>query len=304
MRRVTAVAFSAAALAVAGPHSVFAAGLHHPPVHCQLHNNIGQCVVTVGAPGSPGGGGGGSGAGGSQSCVSLDGQTIPCTGALGTWDSTLGCYVKLESPQPPKSDPIWQGHRDGAIYNCSSWPATTTGVTQIWLQAPVTAVDPRTVALQAERSLRLPQPSGYRSPRQTLTYDGSPFTYVNLWTWFWTSPGSWQVRTATASAGGMSATVSVRPVSLTFDPGDGSSAVLCGGSGRAWTKADGDRRPSGGGCGFRYLAASSSPVSSTQSIRWAVSWRASDGASGQLPDLTTSRTGELMVLQIESVVSR
>jgi hypothetical protein len=51
-------------------------------------------------------------------------------------------------------------------------------------------------------------------------------------------------------------------------------------------------------------SATSEPLTSTQSIRWAVTWRASDGESGTLPDLTTSRAGELMVLQVESVVTR
>jgi hypothetical protein len=187
---------------------------------------------------------------------------------------------------------------------CTTWPPVTTGATEIWLPMAPAGADPLTLAAQAIKTLRLPQPSGDRSPSQSQRVDGEPFTYVNLWTWFWTNPASWRTRTATARAGGISATVTVTPKSLTFDPGDGSAAVGCAGPGRAWTSADGDGKLTNGGCGYRYRSATSQPVTSTQSIRWAVTWRASDGQSGTLPDLTTSRSGELMVLQIESVATR
>jgi hypothetical protein len=276
----------------------------HPPVNCQSHNAAGQCIVTVGAPGHgghPPTAGGGSGR---RQCLD-GGKPVPCSrGGLGTWDAGLDCYLALMSPQPPKTDPLWHGHTTGAIYLCTSWPPRSTGTTELWLATPPTGPDPRTLALRAEKTLRLPQPSGDRSPSQDQQFHGYPFTYVNLWTWYWTDPASWQTRTATARAGGVSATVTVTPKSLTFDPGDGSAAMGCAGPGRAWTSADGDGNPTDGGCGYRYRSATSQPVTSTQSIRWAVTWRASDGESGTLPDLTTSRSGQLMVLQVESVVTR
>lgn len=275
-----------------------------PPVSCTNPSRYGSCVVTVGAPGRGGRPpvqGGGSG---SQQCLDR-GKAVPCSRrGLGTWYAGLGCYVALMSPQPAKSDPVWQGHATGAIYLCTMWPARTTGTAEIWLATPPAGPDPRTLALQAEKTVRLPQPSGDRSPSQHHRFHGSPFTYVNLWTWFWTDRASWKTRTATARAGGVSATVTVAPQSLTFDPGDGSPAVACVGPGRAWMSGDGNGKPTDGGCGYRYRAATSQPVTSTQSIRWTVSWRASDGESGTLPALTTSRSGQLMVLQVESVVTR
>jgi hypothetical protein len=160
------------------------------------------------------------------------------------------------------------------------------------------------LALQAEKTLKIPQPSGDRSPGQEQRFHGYPYTYVNLWTWYWTNPTSWKSLNATATAGGLAATVTVTPKSLSFDPGDGSQAALCPGPGRAWTSDDGNGAPTDGGCAYRYRSATSQPVTSTQSIRWSVTWRASDGESGTLPDITTSRTGQLMVLQVESVVTR
>jgi hypothetical protein len=276
----------------------------HPPVHCANPSATGLCVVHVGSPGH-GGGQSGGGQGGVEKCTDGTGQIVPCERAgLGTWDQGLNCYLQVMRPQPPKSTPVWQGHTGGAVYLCTVWPSRTTGTAEIWLATPPGAIDPGVLALQAERQLTLPQPSGHRSPSETQSYQGYPFTYVNLWTWFWTDPGTWRTRSATARAGGVSATVTVAPTQLTFDPGDGSAAVSCRGPGSAWTAFDGNAAPTAGACGYRYRAVTQTPVTSTQSMRWSVTWIASDGASGTLPDLTTSRAGQLMVLQIESVVSR
>jgi hypothetical protein len=302
LRLASVLAVTIAALVFGAANSAF--GKPGPPVTCHHHTLAGVCVVTVGSPGhggSPPSSGSGSG---SQQCTD-NGKTVPCTrGRLGTWDSGLDCYLALMVPQPPKSNPIWQGQKTGAIYLCTVWPPRSTGTTELWLATPPAGPDPRTLALRAEKAVRLPQPSGDRSPSQSERFHGYPFTYVNLWTWFWTEPATWRARSATASAGGVSATVTVTPTALTFDPGDGSSASTCGGPGRPWTSADGDSKPTDGGCGYRYSSATSAPLTSTESIRWAVSWRASDGETGTLPALTTSRSGQLMVLQVESVVTR
>lgn len=291
------------AVSVAGEQDA-AVAKHGPPASCRNPSRYGSCVVEVRSPGHGHSEPGPGGQSGDQPCVD-QGRPIPCTrDGLGSWDSELGCYLTLMTPQPPKSDPLWQGHNTGAIYICTTWPPRSTGTSEIWLPTPPSGADPRTLALRAEKILSLPRPTGDRSPSQNQIFNGDPFTYVNLWTWFWTSSATWQTRRATATAGGVSATVIVKPVVLLFDPGDGSSDVQCPGPGRPWTTADGDLRPTGGGCGYRYWSATRVPVISTQSIRWTVSWHSSDGESGTLPDLTTSRSGQLMVLQIESVATR
>lgn len=301
LRRLLTIVVASTAVLTTAEGTAFAK--HSPPVKCTNPSRYGSCVVTVGSPGHGGHPPVGGGAGSSQ-CLD-QGKPVPCSrGAVGNWDAGLGCYVALMTPQPPKSDPVWQGHTAGAIYLCTVWPPRTTGTSEIWLGTAPIGPSPRTLAIRAEKTLRLPQPSGDRSPSQDQRFHGHPFSYVNLWTWFWTDRASWRTRSATARAGGVSATVTVTPESLSFEPGDGSPATVCAGPGRAWTSADGNGQPTAGGCGYRYRSATSQPLTSTQSIRWAVTWRASDGESGTLPDLTTSRTGQLMVLQVESVVTR
>jgi hypothetical protein len=137
-------------------------------------------------------------------------------------------------------------------------------------------------------------------------YRGYPFTYVGLWTFWWTSPSTWKTLTATASAAGFAATVTAEPIALVYDPGDGSAAVSCSGPGRPWTNADGNSAPSDGACGYQYtkVTGSGSPITSTESIVWKITWTGTGGSAGELPQLATSTSGQLNVMQIQTVVTR
>lgn len=306
MRRLTRTALLMALACLMCLSGEYAANAKtKPPVQCTNPSPTGLCIVQVEAPGRGGATTVAASQTHPQACTDLDGQPLACSDpAMGYWYAALDCYLRVESPQPPKSSPLWQGHITGAIYRCSIWPPVATGVADVWFPASPVGVDPATVALQAERLVVLPRPSGHRSPDESLRYQGSPYTYSILWTWYWTDPGTWQTRTATAAAGGVSATVTVTPVALTYTPGDGSGPVSCPGPGRAWTSSDGDGPPTDGGCAYQYTQATATPVTCTQSIDWTVTWSASDGTSGTLPDLVTSTSGLLMVLQVQSVATR
>ena len=115
---------------------------------------------------------------------------------------------------------------------------------------------------------------------------------------------SWKTLTATAAADGFTATVTAKPTELIYDPGDGNSSVLCDGPGRPWTSADGNAAPSGGACAYQYHKVTSSPITSTQSIVWKITWIGTGGAAGEIPQLTTSTSGQLNVMQIQTVVTR
>jgi hypothetical protein len=134
-----------------------------------------------------------------------------------------------------------------------------------------------------------------------LSYQGYPFTYVNLWTYYWTDPASWHASSATASLRGVSATVTAKPVELDFDPGDGGASVSCAGPGRPWVHADGNAAPTDGACGYRYVKVSSRPITSRQTIVWQISWTGTGGTGDELPSLSTSTPGQLQVLQVQTV---
>jgi len=68
-----------------------------------------------------------------QKCVSkATGKELPCKTSDGYWSTSWGCYVPLLRPQPPKSDGIWEGHDDGAIYECFDPDIVGTAISWRW----------------------------------------------------------------------------------------------------------------------------------------------------------------------------
>ena len=99
-------------------------------------------------PTDPGGGGGGSNAGQPTKVVcrftlASPPREVPCSTKFGWWVQSRECYAKALSPQPPMSDPAWEGHTDGAIYECTrviSGPGPFTGVgIVVWFWSGITA---------------------------------------------------------------------------------------------------------------------------------------------------------------------
>lgn len=252
---------------------------------------------------------GGIGGGGADSTqCSWKGTTVPCSDSrMGTFDAKDGCYYKMADPLPTSGPVLVEYKRSGGGIYLTSCPLPGTGSGgYVWLPRPPAPLppSPAQLAQRAAASFKFANPSGHRSPSEKLRYDGYSFSYVNQWLFYWTDPGTWTTKQATARTAGTWATVTAKPVSLTFDPGDGRSSVSCAGPGRAWTNADGNNRPSGGACGYQYERVTSSPIASTQTITWRITWRGSGGTSGTLPDRSTSTSGQLQVLQIQTVVTR
>lgn len=164
---------------------------------------------------------------------------------------------------------------------------------------PVTT--PASLAEQAWKTIAFPHPSGERSPGLSRLYDGYPFTYVHLPTFYWTNPDTWITLTATASADGFTANVTARPVQLIFDPGDGGQPAVCDGPGRPWTASDGNGPATDGACAYTYVHATSGVITSTQTIVWRITWTGTGGTSGEIPSLSTSTAGPLQVLQVQVV---
>lgn len=224
-------------------------------------------------------------------------------------DRLRTCFTKPANPQPPAGDPAWAGHdpSTGTIYlrTCPFTHAPSLPV-PVFVAAgedPPVVVTPAELALQAVRQLQLPKPTIKRSPSERNSDQGVPYTWVNLWTWYWTSPARWQPLSKRAAAGAVFAEVTVTPQELVLEPGDGLPTVSCPGPGRPWRPADGTSAPSGGGCGYRYrhVTTTGEPLTATISIRWEVTWRGSGGAGGTLPAMTTSASSTFAVQQVQAV---
>ena len=254
-------------------------------------------TVTVGA-GSGSGSGGSAGSSGGSSSGGGSGGGGPA------WQCTYTILtLNNEGGFPPG------GPTPGAWYSVTCDDAASGAqVTQtVWITqgqaASVPQVDPRSLALQAEQSMRLPTPAIGLDPVGT--------SVVGLATWLWVDPSIWSVKSVTASAGSVSATAVARPVGVTWTTGDGT-VVTCGGPGvvyvptrpAAWqstycshvyaASSLGQPSPDGDPDDGRY------PVTAT--VEWDVSWSAVGApGGGALPTLyTTSRTS-LRVMQVESL---
>ena len=173
--------------------------------------------------------------------------------------------------------------------------------------APGSAPPPstRALALRAEGSLSVPDPVIEMSP--------SRFSVVNLQTWLWIDADGWRSISATASAGGVSATATAVPQSVVWTMGDGGT-VTCVGPGTAYNPSISPDLQSTT-CSYIYRTSSAGQPSTdgdpndgaypvTASIEWSVTWRATGApGGGALPPLHTTSTTAVRVEQIESVGS-
>lgn len=168
-------------------------------------------------------------------------------------------------------------------------------------QEPPPRVDPETLAEYAADVLDLVEPSLEWNPRID-SLDGAAL--LNLPTWVWVEdPDALRVRSATASALGVSATVTARPT--------GKLSVSSPAGGTTCTRAQGRQAYAPGvdpadACTFEFDRASYGhpdgfPVRT--SAGWEVTWTSSTGASGVLPDRNLNAVTNIHVAGSQALVS-
>ena len=229
MRRL--IAALAAFLSIAA--SMSPAALAGPPVSCppgQTPNpKTGTCTVSVtppteprrpGDPGDPPApGGGGSAPVAKPVCrftLRSPAVEVPCSSDAGWWVQSRQCYAKAVVPQPPNSDPAWQGRTDGAVYACSHPWLSTGGVGAVvewfWAASPPgvgAPPDPRDLVRQAVAVMNL------RAVRIGMVPEPGPgrVGLVGLPVWMWAQqPDSttWGPITRTATAAGYTVTATAK----------------------------------------------------------------------------------------------
>ena len=197
------VAFTLSVMAVAGPAA--AGGSDDPSGGVTCPVTLPVCVVTVEKPATPAEPASRRKSGNKPACAIPDellgaGDSMPCYDKnFGSWNNADGCYYKLASPQPPQSDPIWEGHTNGAIYESVCFGFEGTGGGPVWrATAPpgVAAVTPEELAQQAVKLLPIHGPDVGIAPE--LGKQG----LVGLPVWMWTTvtPATWGPATATAES--------------------------------------------------------------------------------------------------------
>ncbi|MFE9121436.1 ATP-binding protein [Streptomyces sp. NPDC007172] len=266
----------------------------------------GQGGKTPGGGGSGGGGGGGGDQGDGKTCATgatqVSGTGWPCSlPGVGTFNESSGCYVRKLDPQPPKSDPVWEGHTTGAVYGFACLaqgnPTPTAGYARWYETDPLGQQGP-TAAELAQRALSMMRLDGAKvgsaPPAGTKGLVGMP-----VWLWTEQTPTTWGPQSTTAAAGGLSVTATAHVTSITWSTGDGSS-VTCTKPGTPYEQSFGKRESPD--CGHTY---SKVPDGGTYKITatstWAIEWKATNGETGTLPDEirtagTTLSIGELQVV--------
>lgn len=162
----------------------------------------------------------------------------------------------------------------------------------------VPAVAPAMLARRAWQALPLVFPEVRTSPPLRLRPQ-----VVGLPTWLWVEPGSWVERQATAEVPGVSATVTATPLRVEWKMGDGTS-VTCQSGGVPY---DVSRDPGAQStdCSHTYRDASTSRAGGVFDVEatmwWSVTWSASNGDSGTLPDAFRSTRFGLEVAELQAV---
>jgi hypothetical protein len=206
-----------------------------------------------------------------QKCVSpYSGKVVPCREGGSWWSNDRGCYVSLADPQPPRSDPQWEGHRTGAIYECYSPALVGTRMYTFWSATspagPAAPPDPRVLALRAIATMRLRAIGIGIVPEARAGSIG----IVGLPTWMWVAnPGqhTWGPITRTASSAGYSVTATAKVQRVVWAMGDGDT-VTCTRRGTPYADSFG-KKPSPD-CGHTYTRQGTYTVRATS--YWLVSW--------------------------------
>lgn len=160
------------------------------------------------------------------------------------------------------------------------------------------AVDPAVLAAQARDSIPIPSPVIGTSP------SSGGGTYAQVRTWLWVDDRWWQERTATASAGGVSATVTATPVQTSWTTGDGDT-FTCPGPGVVWRPGMAEDATD---CSHIYRRSSAGELDGqfavTVTVQFDVRWTSSLGTGGTLDGVnrsasTTLRVGEIQAIEVE-----
>jgi hypothetical protein len=194
------------------------------------------------------------------------------------WIQADQCYAKPADPQPAKSDPAWQGHTDGVLYQCAWQGAPFVTPRLIWFgTAPSPPVDPEELVLRGIREMGLHPVTIGIVPKPGLGSGG----LVGLPVWMWVAdPGPQTVgpQERTLTVGGMTATMRAHVDRTDWAMGNGD-VVTCHGPGTAYQASFGAARSPT--CGYSYTHPADA-YAITATSHWVVDWTSSNGDAGQI----------------------
>ncbi len=244
----------------------------------------------IGGPGN--GAGGENGPGGPIVWVGAPG-TDPSGTAGGSGTVTCGLREIVGGYQPGA---VWAGAGDEPnppIEGTAYWLVCSDGFVTVITYQAANVIDSATLARRAFAELPLVYPRPRTAPPVTV------MQLVGVPTWLWVDQGDWQTMSATASIVGLSATVTAQPTKVVWTMGDGST-VTCEGPGTAYDPSVPDSAQSTD-CSHTYQHDGAYTVLAT--IVWTVSWTATNGQGGTLPNVQRSTQFSLDVEQRQAVIN-
>ncbi len=222
------------------------------------------------------------------------GTPEPCTSEFGVWNNADGCYYQLATPQPPASDPAWEGHYPaGAIYHLTCFGYIGTGGGDGWFATPPAGLAGPAVsaAVLAQRAVSL---LALRGPAIGIAPSLGRPGLVGLPVWLWTgvSAHTWGPVSATATVPGLSVTASARAQRITWSMGDGHT-VTCRSPGTPYRVSLGGRRSPD--CGYVYEQPSAVVPGGKYRVVATTTWQVRWAGGGQAGVITVTRASATTV---------
>ncbi|WP_261802026.1 hypothetical protein [Streptomyces sp. ISID311] len=160
-------------------------------------------------------------------------------------------------------------------------------------------VSMKVVAQRVVERLKLPRPVIRTSPREDFVQ------VVHVPTWMWVERRTWAPVSTSAAVDGVEVTATARPRKAVWSMGDGG-VVECRGPGTPYSDSYGPKASSPD-CGYTYQRGSlGEPKRAfTVSVRvtWDVEWHG-NGQTGRVPGLVMAAERQLVVDEVQSVVTR
>lgn len=234
------------------------------------------------------------------------GAAQACTSSLGNWSNSHQCYLRREAPQPPFSDPRWQGHTDGSLWACVREQGYDEGkhlVTEwIWLpgEPDTVVIDPVTLAYRAIATMNLAPPLLKTAPGA----DQIGLVNMPVWMWVTKTENTWGPIVRGASVPGLSVTATAQVKAINWSMGDGTT-IRCDGPGTPYDKSMGIKDSPD--CGHRYAKTSKQlpncKYSLTATAQWEITWQSNLGDTGQISTTqqaaTQLRIGEAVPVLVD-----
>lgn len=161
------------------------------------------------------------------------GDVIPCSKYGGKWNSSQQCYVKAMDPQPPKSDEVWDGHKDGIILTClrpGGQYNNGTALVPYWaVDVAPPPPDPRQIAYQLLAEIRLQAGTIGITPTKPLADGGYGIIGIPSYLWV-ANPGASTTGPVKRSrtVAGYTVTISAQLDQVAYDMGNGTTVTCAG----------------------------------------------------------------------------